>query len=53
VPGFIGVWEPLRGPNGDTLFESKEAAVRAAKAELARQRIELAIEEKERKHRNR
>jgi hypothetical protein len=49
VPGFIDVWAPLRGPNGDTLFESKEEAIRAAKLELGRRRIELALEEKERK----
>jgi hypothetical protein len=38
VPGFIDVWAPLRGPNGDTLFESKDEAIKAAKLELGRRR---------------
>jgi hypothetical protein len=33
----------------DTLFVSKEGAVRAAKAEQARRRIELAMEERKRR----
>ena len=49
VPGFIDVWAPLRGPNGDTLFESKDEAIKAAKLEIGRRRIELALEERKRR----
>jgi hypothetical protein len=42
---------PVRTGNGEELFASKDDAIRAAKLDLGRRRIELA--EEERKHRNR
>jgi hypothetical protein len=51
VPGFIsGVWAPVSGPSGDTLFESKEKAIAAAKLELGRRLIELREDERNRRN---
>ena len=34
---------PVRGPNGDELFASKEDTIRAAKVDLGRRRVETAF----------